>query len=110
MDRIAFWPLGSIVTVKGGVKKIMIVARGCGVEFQGKTSVFDYAGCLYPEGLLGDQVMYFNHADIAKLIFEGFSDEDNDMMLETINEWLEKTELIRGNPAELNDQSEGAEG
>ena len=32
MEKVKFLPLGSIVVIKGGVKKFMIVARGLGVN------------------------------------------------------------------------------
>ena len=105
MEKIEFHPLGSVVIVRGGVKKTMIIARGIAAEIGGAPKIFDYAGCLYPEGLIGDQIMYFNHADIAKLVFTGFHDEDNELMVENINVWLEKTSYERGNPLELNEQN-----
>ncbi|MFZ2539570.1 MAG: DUF4176 domain-containing protein [Oscillospiraceae bacterium] len=105
MDNIVFLPIGSIVIVKGGVKKSMIIARGLATVINGETKYFDYGACLYPEGLMGDSVMYFNHADIAKVVFKGFTDDDDVMMVENINEWLEKTPLKRGNPYQLNQQN-----
>jgi len=106
MEKLEYHPLGTIVIIRGGVKKMMIIARGLATEINGATKVFDYAGCLYPEGLIGDQLMYFNHADVAKVVFEGFNDEDNVMMVENINQWFENTPFERGNPLELNQQSQ----
>ena len=107
--KIAYLPLGSVVLIKGGVKKTMIIARGLAVSVPPSVKVFDYAGCLYPEGLIGDQVVYFNHADIAKVVFEGFSDDDNAIMVENINDWLEKTPYERGDPYALNRARENAD-
>ncbi|MCL2425841.1 MAG: DUF4176 domain-containing protein [Oscillospiraceae bacterium] len=109
MEKIEFHPLGSVVIVRGGVKKTMIIGRGLAAEVGDSPKIFDYAGCLYPEGLLGDQIMYFNHADIAKLVFTGFSDEDNELMINNINDWMEKAPYKRGNPLELNEQNMAAE-
>ena len=45
-------PLGSIVILKGGFKKLMIIGRKI---VQGENKEFyDYLGCLYPEGDIGD--------------------------------------------------------
>jgi hypothetical protein len=104
MDKVEFHPIGSIVQVRGGVKKLMIVARGLAAEVQGETREFDYGGCLYPEGLIADQVLYFNHADIAKVVHLGFADGDEAMMVENLNEWLLKSPYERGNPEDLNRQ------
>ena len=105
MEKVAFLPLGSVVVVKGGVKKAMIISRGLGVTLGDGVKYFDYGGCLYPEGLVGDQVLYFNHADINKVVFEGFSDDDNELMVENINAFVQTSDLERGNPYELNKQN-----
>ena len=106
MEKIEFLPLGSVVIVKGGVKKTMIIARGLATAIGGETIFFDYGGCLYPEGLIGDKLLYFNHADIAKVVFNGFSDDDNVMMVENINGWVKKSGYKRGNPYEINLQNQ----
>jgi len=88
MENTTFLPLGSIIIVKGGVKKAMIIARGVGTEKEGAMTYFDYGACLYPEGLVGDEMLFINHSDIAKVVFEGYSDEDNELMTANIREWL----------------------
>ena len=104
MEKVEYLPLGSIVIIRGGIKKTMIIARGLAVEIQGSTKVFDYAGCLYPEGLMGDQILQFNHVDVAKVVFEGFVDDDESLMLSKLNDWFENSPYERGNPIELNQQ------
>ncbi len=104
MEKIEFLPLGSIVIIKGGIKKIVIIARGVAGEIGESIKYFDYAGCIYPEGLIGDQLLYFNHEDIAREIFQGYSDEDNVMMVENIHRWIETNEYPKGNPYEINMQ------
>jgi len=108
MEKVEYLPLGSIVIVRGGVKKAMIIARGLAAEIGTETNVFDYGGCLYPEGLLGDKILYFNHADIAKVVFEGFNDDDNAIMVENINNWLKDIKYERGNPLEINKRTQNA--
>ena len=105
MDKTDYLPLGSIVIVKGGVKKSMIIARGLAAPIGDEVKFFDYGGCLYPEGLIGDSLIYFNHEDLEKVVFEGFSDEDNELMVKNINEWAEKSGFPKGNPFELNQQN-----
>ncbi len=48
-ENIEFLPLGSIVQLKGGVKKIMIIARGAFAVVKGEKRYFDYGACTYPE-------------------------------------------------------------
>lgn len=101
MEKVDYLPLGSIVVIKGGVKKFMIVARGLGVDVGDKKTYFDYGACMYPEGMIGDKMMYFQHEDIVRTIFSGFSDEDNELMIDNINAALAVTELERADVSEL---------
>ena len=107
MEKIEHLPLGSIVVIRGGVKKSMIIARAIAVNVGDVERYFDYAGCLYPEGLMGDQLIYFNHEDIQKLIFKGFEDDDNEIMLENINRWIETSGYEKGQPLEINKKNAG---
>ncbi|EOB30590.1 hypothetical protein D065_10939, partial [Streptococcus mitis 13/39] len=66
----------------------------------------DYGACLYPEGMVGDSLIYFNDEDIFKVVQEGYSDEDNDLMLENIAAVIDQTEIPKGNVAELNEVNE----
>lgn len=95
-------PLGSIVLLKGGAKKLMVVGRALQIRNGESTVFFDYAGVPYPEGLMGDQVAYFNQDNIARLVFSGFSDIDNENVVDNINRWLEEhPDLHRGNVSQL---------
>ena len=68
-ENIEFLPLGSIVQLKGGVKKIMIIARGAFAVVKGEKRYFDYGACTYPEGVIGDALLYFQHNHYYHLIF-----------------------------------------
>lgn len=78
-------PLGSIVVLKNGFKKLMIIGRKV---LQGKEEkLFDYLGCLYPEGDIGEQYKFvFNNEDIDRVIFEGYVDFEEEMFRDTIND------------------------
>ena len=73
-EKFDFLPLGSIVVVSGGIKKFVIVARALQVNINGCKQLFDYAACPYPEGMNGDRLMYFQHTDISRVVFEGYVD------------------------------------
>ncbi len=85
MEEIKFLPIGSIVVLKGGIQKLMIVSRAVNVKTADGDKYFDYGGCIYPIGLINDKVAYFKREDILKIIYEGYSDEDNELMVENIN-------------------------
>ena len=69
-------PIGSIVLLQEGEKRLMI----SGViqsDASGDGQEYDYLGVLYPEGHIGDQFQYlFNHGDIKEIVFRGFEDAD----------------------------------
>lgn len=66
-------PLGSVVTLKNGTKRIMIVGRLQTVK--NKDEVYDYAACLWPEGLIDSKHFYlFNHEEIQTLFYIGLQD------------------------------------
>lgn len=63
-------PIGSVVTLKKGTKKLMIIGR---FQQNVKTKkIYDYAGCLWPEGYMDKEHSYvFNHEDIDILYYLG---------------------------------------
>ncbi len=94
-----FLPLGSIVKVEGAPKKLMIVSRG--LVFQkddGQKEYYDYGLCLYPEGLIGDSVIFTNHDRIVEVVFEGCEDEENEKYVQVLSEILPKASVKKGDP------------
>lgn len=83
-------PIGSIVLLENGEKRLMIngimqsEANGTGKEY-------DYLGVLYPEGHIGDQFQYlFNHEDIKEIVFRGFEDSERIVFLEKLSNIYER--------------------
>ena len=79
-----YLPLGSIVLLENGEKRIMIYGRK---QILAKTNdVYDYVACLYPEGNINDEFTYlFNHSDIREVVYTGFTDEEDKAFLEHLN-------------------------
>lgn len=90
MEKIKYLSLGSIVYLNEGTKKVLIIARGLLVNNDSEVVFFDYGGVPYPEGLQGDQMAYFQHESIKKVIFEGYSDPDDEVTVDKINSYFEK--------------------
>lgn len=68
-------PIGSIVLLKDGTKKLMVFGVRQTDERSGRE--YDYAGVVYPEGNLGGDTWFlFDHGDIAEVIFRGYEDEE----------------------------------
>ena len=104
MEKIEYLPLGSIVLLKGGTKKVMIIARGLEVKLEGKITFLDYGGVQYPEGLIGDELAYFNHDGIRKVIFKGYRDEDDEIVAANIREYLASGTVARGDVEKLREE------
>ncbi|MBO4926622.1 MAG: DUF4176 domain-containing protein [Clostridia bacterium] len=101
MRQSDFLPLGSIVLLEGGVQKMMIVGRGLNVKRGDGIYFFDYSAVMFPDGLTGDQVAYFNHDGIAKVIAYGYMDEDSDIVDKNLEDYVdEHPDLKRITPEE----------
>ena len=53
--------------------------------------LFDYVGCLYPEGLINtDKNLLFNHDQINRIYAIGYSDEEEKEFKERLNKAIEE--------------------
>lgn len=68
-------PIGSIVLLKGGEKRIMICGR---IQAEAEAGViYDYSACYYPEGIVDPSSMFFFNRDaIETVYFVGFQDKE----------------------------------
>lgn len=65
--------LGTIVSVKGKEHRYMIISR---LIRNNDNELFDYYGCLYPEGnLTDDDKILFNDDEINNIYFNGYENE-----------------------------------
>lgn len=83
--------IGSIVYLKSGNQKLMILSRGAIVQEKNEQILYDYVACLYPFGYVEQQMIYFNEENIDKILYHGFRDEDEERFQELYKEWLEKS-------------------
>ncbi|WP_250930822.1 DUF4176 domain-containing protein [Clostridium felsineum] len=58
----------------------MIVSRANVVN----NNYFDYGAILYPEGMVDENVAYFNSKDIFKIVSEAYTDEDDALIVEQL--------------------------
>lgn len=71
-----YLPLGTVVLLKGGKKRVMVTGF-CVVSPEIEKKVFDYCGCIYPEGYLNSaQNCLFNHDQIDKIYHVGLVDDE----------------------------------
>lgn len=80
-----YLPIGTVVLLKGGKKRAMITGF-CSVAQENQDKIYDYSGCVYPEGYLSsNQVCLFDHNQIEKVYFEGFIDDEEIQFKEKLN-------------------------
>ena len=68
-------PIGSIVLLKEGEKRLMICGR---IQAEGgSNTIYDYSACLYPEGITrSDSMYFFNNDAIETVFFIGYQDQE----------------------------------
>lgn len=81
-------PIGSVVLLKDSEKRVMVMGF-CQVKPEDKSKVYDYCGCLYPEGYIdSEKVFLFNHGQIDRIYSIGYMDEEqfevNDKVMEAL--------------------------
>ena len=90
--RDKYLPIGSVVLLKGGKKRAMITGF-CSVAQENQDKIYDYSGCVYPEGYLSsNQVCLFDHDQIDKIYFLGYEDEEEIMFKQKLNQIVKAIE------------------
>ncbi|UBH08873.1 DUF4176 domain-containing protein [Macrococcus armenti] len=75
-------PIGSVIYLKDGTQKLMILNRGPIIESdQGKT-IYDYSACRYPIGFDLEEIFYFNEENIDSIIFKGYIDDEEERLVD----------------------------
>lgn len=80
-----FLPVGTVVLLKGGKKRVMIIGF-CAMAKEREGKIFDYCGCIYPEGLMAsNQTCMFDHDQIEKVFYKGLVDEEETAFKNKLN-------------------------
>lgn len=83
-------PIGSVVLLKNSTKKLMITGFAQ-VSVDDPDKIYDYVGCVFPEGFLGpDQTYLFDSHQIEKIFFIGYQDQEQMDFKVRIDEALTK--------------------
>ena len=70
-----YLPLGSVVLLHEGKKRLMIYGRKQLNPSDNK--IYDYIGCLYPEGNIESNTAFlFNNENIRQVFFLGLQDKE----------------------------------
>lgn len=74
--RKVYLPIGSVVSIKGIEKRVMIYGIAQEVIHEEETKIYDYLACIFPEGHIGEEKILFNQEDISAIFFIGFQDSE----------------------------------
>lgn len=72
MNRLL--PIGSVVKIKNGQATIMIIGYFPKVN---EEKIYDYCGCIFPDGIDGEYNIFFNQEDIEKSFFLGYQNQNS---------------------------------
>ncbi|MDD5887912.1 MAG: DUF4176 domain-containing protein [bacterium] len=95
-----FLPIGSVVMLNGGKKEVMITSYCIfpidseikdGKQVPAERKMYEYGGCIYPEGILDSNVSCaFNHDQIAEILHVGYETEKQKQLSQILNTSYEK--------------------
>lgn len=84
-------PIGSVVLLEEGTKKLMIY--GVKQIDEGSGKEYDYIGVIYPEGNLGNETQFlFNHENIVQVFFRGYEDGERNNFIERLTDFYAERE------------------
>lgn len=87
-------PIGSVVLLKGGNKRVMICGR---IQTRsGEDRIYDYAACYYPEGIDPQNMFFFDRDAIERIFFLGFQDAEEIEIQEKVFGTLGELEIRDG--------------
>ena len=80
-----YLPIGSVVLLHNGTKKIMIYGRK--QLSQNDNKEYDYVACLFPEGNINENYTFlFNQENIREVVFRGYENEEEREFQKLLNQ------------------------
>ena len=95
-----YLPIGSVIKLKNNNKSIMITGY-YSVEYARDLEIYDYSGCVYPEGvMIKSSCCSFNQSDIKEVLFEGYKTDEYKTLTNGLNE-IDEEIMTGGEPQEI---------
>lgn len=89
MNNEKYLPVGTVVLLKGGKKRVMVIGF-VAIGENNPDLAFDYVGCLYPEGLISsDKNLMFNHDQIERIDYLGLIDDEEKQYKAKLKDYVE---------------------
>lgn len=81
-----YLPIGSVVLLKGGIRKAMIIGIIQSTrEKDGSVVEHDYIAVMFPEGFFNTETMFmFNHDQITDVVYRGYENPERKDFLEKL--------------------------
>ena len=76
-------PIGTVVMLVGGTKKVMIT--GYRSKNADADKVFDYNGCVFPEGLMENIYCLFDASQIEDVLYKGLENDEQQDYVQKFN-------------------------
>lgn len=67
-------PIGTVVLLEGGTKKVMIT--GYSSKKVDEEKVYDYNGCIFPEGFMENVYLLFDREQIIEIFYKGLENDE----------------------------------
>lgn len=100
-----YLPLGSVVLMKDAKKRVMITGYAIKTPESGE-KIWDYMGCLYPEGMISaDKNLVFDHKDIYKIFAIGYSDDEQKSFMRLLDKATMLKEQRENNKSTTDDSN-----
>lgn len=88
-----YLPLGTVVLLKNGRHRAMIVGYGIKLDGDPNNRFYDYMGSLFPEGIFtSEQSLAFDHSDIDKIFYMGYKDKETEEFMKKLKELMKNLE------------------
>ena len=82
-------PIGSVVTLKGATKSLMIIGTH---QIDEEGQKYDYISCIYPEGYIDSETFFlFSHEDIVDVKFVGYINAESQAYIQLLKNQEMKT-------------------
>ena len=79
-----YLPIGTVCNIKGNSNKIMIVGY-LPIDYNGNINLYDYKGCIYPNGVFSNNLISFNHNEIENVEFMGYETAEQKTLNSNLN-------------------------
>lgn len=84
-----FLPVGSVVLLKEATRPVVVI--GYMIVEEGQSEIWDYLGCAYPVGVIGNENnLLFQKNQIDKVLHTGFANDEGKQFLKDLEESVTK--------------------